>query len=710
MARTPDQALTYLRRSTEKQEISLPNQLEWANATARKYGVTLDASSADLAHMQTSRLHSFKAIRLDDGISGADLTRPGFLAFNRDALADKRKSHVFIYKRDRYARPTDAMQAAMCEKKLSEAGITIAFSDAVSLPLRYGTQNIMRDLELLLGYYQGGEELLKLADRVLGFQKVLAEGGYRTGGNAPYGFVRVLVDSTGTILEELPPGKTVRQPGCHVRVIPKDPEKIANWLRILTWKEQSGWGIKRIAKQLNDEGIPSPDAGRTRTDHGARHKVTGRWSPNTVAELCRNAVIIGVQDYGKRSEGKLRRLGPEGSRLLEEEKDLAPNGKLKIIMNDASLRIRKTVGEAQCDPKQWEAIQQQMDVRGRNQRGLPRAKDPARYPLACRLVDLTEGCGSFLYGRTNQGRAMYTCGRYMRTASAECASNQVDGEAILRFTLKTLKQLVDRHGNRAKLHEKLLARALQASSEPLANPGAAELARLQSRQGELREQVATIEYRMARERNDSLYEALSRQFSTARAELSAAEDALRRREAENASVQAESPEAQAGAALGLLDEVTRVTTAPKARAEVNALLIRLGVYIGLQFESAIKGKKRVVQRLLSGRMVFGNAALPVPLFGKDNVDDHPHSCGKTPAPKAGTEDQREQGPHPVDLELDAFSASDVDFQNSRENTQTAETGVFPVSAAAVGGRSPNRLENRQSEGISTTKVSRGERI
>jgi hypothetical protein len=157
-------------------------------------------------------------------------------------------------------------------------------------------------MELLLAYYQVGEELWKHAERVLGAQQILAEGGCRTGGNAPYGCVRVLVDAADNILEELPRGKTVRQPGCDVRDMPKFLDKIAVWLHILAWKEQE-WGVKRIAQALNDRGIPSQDAGRTRTDHGVKHFVSGKLGPNTVAELCHNPIIIGVQQYGKRSEG-----------------------------------------------------------------------------------------------------------------------------------------------------------------------------------------------------------------------------------------------------------------------------------------------------------------------------------------------------------------------------------------------------------------------
>lgn len=144
----------------------------------------------------------------------------------------------------------------------------------------------------------------------------------------------------GNILEKLEPGKTVHQAGCHVRVVPDDPKKIGVWLQMLEWKTQ-GWGVKRIAKHLNDLGVPSPNAGCIRTGQGVKHRVSGKWSANTVAELCRNAIIVGQQQYGKRSEGSLRRLGPDGPRLLEE-KDRTAAGQPRIVFNDASLQIVKT--------------------------------------------------------------------------------------------------------------------------------------------------------------------------------------------------------------------------------------------------------------------------------------------------------------------------------------------------------------------------------
>lgn len=61
-------------------------------------------------------------------------------------------------------------------------------------------------------------------------------------------------------------------------------------------------------------------------------------------------------------------------------------------------------------------------------------------------------CPPCTTGRSTPAAA--TCGR-----RAECASNQVDAEAILRFTLLPLKQFVDLHSRRDKLRQKLLERA-----------------------------------------------------------------------------------------------------------------------------------------------------------------------------------------------------------------------------------------------------------
>src|SRR4051812_18999068 len=108
--RTKNRGLAYLRRSSGRQEASLETQLQWAINEASRIGMPLRGSLADLERMKTGKLHSYQDIRLDDSVTGADLTRPGFLALQSDALSDRSISHLFIYRRDRFARPEDAIR------------------------------------------------------------------------------------------------------------------------------------------------------------------------------------------------------------------------------------------------------------------------------------------------------------------------------------------------------------------------------------------------------------------------------------------------------------------------------------------------------------------------------------------------------------------------------------------------------------------------
>ena len=112
-----------------------------------------------------------------------------------------------------------------------------------------------------LEYSRSGRYSCDLSDRVLTTAKGIAGDGYRLGGPAPYGFVRVLVDSSGKEIEDLPPGKKVDQRGCRVRVKPKDCGTISDWLGMIEQAEK-GLGAPAIADRLTARDIPAPAAGR----------------------------------------------------------------------------------------------------------------------------------------------------------------------------------------------------------------------------------------------------------------------------------------------------------------------------------------------------------------------------------------------------------------------------------------------------------------
>jgi DNA invertase Pin-like site-specific DNA recombinase len=432
-ARPPDQALAYLRRSTGKQEASVPNQLEWAIAEARRVGVHLDATPADLRHMLDHGLTAYKGIFIDDGVTGSNLNRPGFVAFRARALAERRFSHLFIHMPDRFARPDQATQAQVMELELLHAGITVVFSTRVSLPRQRGLNYIAEDILILFSYSESGEFLNKLAIRVLESQIALAKQGHWTGGRPPYGFVRVRVDADGTVTE-MADKTSIRRPGSHTEIRPKDGAKIRGWGMMLEWWVKNGWGTKRIAAELNALGIPSPDAGRTRTENGRRHRVSGTWTPSTVRALLSNRAIVAVKQYGVQSEGAHRRLGPDGRPRLLDEADEC-DGKFKAVNNPADNVIRSPMGgfAPPVDRGVFDAAQAVLAGRGKSQRGIAKTRDPGRYPLSTRVYDLA--CGYPMWASTSGQRRVYTCGKYVNTSGRCCAHNRVDAEATLLFAL-----------------------------------------------------------------------------------------------------------------------------------------------------------------------------------------------------------------------------------------------------------------------------------
>ena len=315
-------------------------------------------------------------------------------------------------------------------------------------------------------YSESRQFLNHLAERIIQTHSRLAKKGFWTGGGPPYGFARFLVDEQGETIEKLKRGRTIRQQGCHV-VIRPDPDAaqaIDNWRWMLD-RAADGWGAKRIASDMNRRRIPSPDAGRRRRDRDCRHEVTGKWSGRSVLELLRNPLIVAVQTYGRRSEGRHRRLGAEGRpRYLHEEER---NGEeVRLVHNSNEIIIRADLGfEPLYNREKWLAVQDQLKARGRSQRGVPRAKDPAKYPMAGRVIDLSVGCHEVMYGRTSGKRKLFACGRYLRTAGHDCHHNQVDADALLRFTLVTLRQLVMVHRDEEKLRAHLRSRATADMAE-----------------------------------------------------------------------------------------------------------------------------------------------------------------------------------------------------------------------------------------------------
>lgn len=688
--RKKSRGLIYLRRSGTKQETSLQKQLEWALAEAKQHGVSVDASVEDVHHMQAKGLFSYKSIRLDDAVTGAELARKGLGALVADVENDATLSHIFVFKRNRLGRPDSPLDLMVIEAGILRQGATIVRSDGVANPAPGGELQIADYMGMLIDYHKSREDLRELAVQMIHTQLQLTRGGFWAGGSAPFGFARVLVNAKGDILEVLPKGKRVRQDGCHVVIIPQDMEKIRIWLRILVLKER-GWGYKRIATYLTRKGIPSPGAGTVRTDHGVKHEVSGKWNHTTVRDLCKNRAILGLLDYGRRSEGRIRRLGKDGPRVLEES-DRNRLAEPRRITNDPSLVVTGDLpGEALFDADRWQDIQDETRNRARNQVGLPRARDYAKSPLSCRLIDLTDNCNSTMYSRPSGKRRLYVCGRYTKSGGAECNNNAVDAEAALKFTLDMLLELVDRLGSHDKLRERLMERARNVSANQRTDESITEKRQLESRVADLERQLGVAQRNYAIEENAKLREGIRAEYLRIDDELEDAREELEQATTTAERAVAKSPEDNVDSAMALLENIRRVAQDPSARADTPLILERLGLRIGLQFTEGIKGKKRRVRRLIGGVMAFGDRLLPY--RGLVHGGSNP---GGTASP-----DDEERDAHQGIQESPRRSSRGTGKGRSRKKT-APEGNAVPTEAI--------RPTKGPREGVSFTKGSRGDWI
>ncbi|HET6328315.1 MAG TPA: recombinase family protein [Planctomycetaceae bacterium] len=614
-ARLKRRALTYLRRSSLRQELGIRNQLEWAIAEAAKLGVSLDAERDDVVHMEREGLKEFKSIFLDDGVTGANLQREAFTLFRETAIRDRSVSHLFIYKSDRFARPEQANEACSLEIELLLAGITIVFHNRVANPRERGVRYIAEDVQQLFEYHQSGQFLPDHAERILRARAHLARQGYWTGGPAPYGCGRMLVDAEGNKIQELEDGMTVRREGCHVRIFLKDLVKIQVWLQILDWYANHGWGVKKIARRLNELGVPSSRAGKVAVIRGVKQLIPGRWDHRQVARLIENRAIIGELEFGKKLTGAHRRLSPTGPRLLTDAERDAIGRPINMKSDPADRIVAPSGYKAKASRELFDACQEQRRQRGASQRGI-RKSEAADYPLSMRIFDGSEGCDSLMYGTLEKGRRRYVCSKYSESKCRQCHHHYVDANAALRFALAVLRQRVLQLGGRAELRNRLTKLANTEVGSPVSNRER-ELELAEQRLQNLEQDLTIIGRNLARA--DDLYPVVKAEYESVTREIDQQHQRIGTLKAQvGAEQDRRNPEDQVEQALALLDQLERIAANPEGRAEASALLTKLDFLIAFRF-GANRPKSRPSRIPVGGMITIGDPESPIRVRYLDGV-------------------------------------------------------------------------------------------
>lgn len=594
--------LFYTRDSEGRSEHAPPGYVSWALREAVQHGVTLNGTPKAMEEMIRCELHRSGDLYLDYGISGNHLQRPGLDALRARALSDRQVSHIFIPRRDRLARPDQPTAAMEIEMQLRSAGLTIVFMNSVVGPLKNGARVEMADLLMMaIDYHVSGEFRRELAEKLITAKIRLAELGFSIGGEPPYGGQRWLCSADGTPKRALLPREYVKMPGHHVVWLPDDTKlKVVH--RILDLVETMP--VKRVARILNEEGIPSPNAGRTYKRNGVTLETSGLWTGNTIKHIVSHPFLLGLMEYGKRSSGDQMRFTPTNPRQLEDA-DFTEAGKLKTVINPTEQR-RQTpipgIPSVVADQEQLARVKAILDERGRHLKGKPRAKNNAVNPLGGRIYDMN--CGWPMYRYHRRKKFCYTCALYQNSEAQCCHHNTVNGEQSTRLVVSAIQQYCGRPEQLNKLREKLGELARQEVGQ---NPHAEKRTTLENELRKLNKNLDTAGRNMTFADNDEIREVMFRNYN----ELKAQRDRL---QAELANLPEQAPPYNAEQAVeAALAGLTQLADSAKAEASTTELIRAANAKLFLRFEERWQGKRKF-NVLPGGILTLGAAPPPIPLY------------------------------------------------------------------------------------------------
>lgn len=348
--------LTYVRRSKSdagKQEFSLETQ----NAGCRDWKLASPFAATKVVAYT------------DDGIAGDDFR-------NRDdlnkLLAQAKPGDVVVC-RDQSRLGRDALEATLVVRDIVRDrgcrlfyyinGQEVFFETAIDAAMTFitGTGHQM--------------ELEAIRSRVKEALRMRAKAGRVAGGRC-YGYrLERIADGSGR--------------GYTMAVIDDKQAEVVR--RIFAWRCE-GWGLKKIAIELNNEGVPSPRAGK---------RGTGSWAPSCVRSMIRNPRYRGVYVHGKIK--KVRKAGVV-SRVEADPGEV-------ITLEVPEWRI--------VDDTIWSKAQEGFTTRQERPRALhPRAKYPLTGIARCGACDGPIGVAN---GR-RKGRTCrsYACSNHHNRGAAVC--------------------------------------------------------------------------------------------------------------------------------------------------------------------------------------------------------------------------------------------------------------------------------------------------
>ena len=426
--RQPDnRAVGYVRRSTDRQEHSIPDQKKALQAYADEHGL---------------RLGKFY---VDDAISGTStLGRRAFQQMIADAESPAKPfDKIVVYDVKRFGR-VDNDEAGYYRHKLRVNGVEVLYiSENFNGD---STDDLLRPVK----QWQARQESKDLSKVTIRGLLSKMEGGWWMGGTPPYGYdlryqsaegqflfiLRYMPDGSKQVFDD--DGKTTRTLARresvnttkrdHAKLVPSHPDRVKVIERIFKLYAEQGKGFKALANTLNEEGVP--------TARGPEwsHIYSGKWTDTTIRAMLVNPIYTGDMVWNRRTDARFHQIkdGRAVERSSVHGHRLVPNDENDwLIVRDAhpALVSRRLFEQAkQRREGRIESIQQRgtdprLKTQGRNWHG-KRSRFILSGLLTCAL------CGSRYQGFTRHKGKRRTDGTKVTTYSYGCGGHITKGKAV----------------------------------------------------------------------------------------------------------------------------------------------------------------------------------------------------------------------------------------------------------------------------------------
>jgi len=413
-------AIGYARRSTDRQEESL------------------DQQHRQLAEFASARGWQLVEVFSDDAISGSELRRPGL-----DQLLEASEridiEVVIAWDRNRLARPKDAIDGMLLERRLMQNGMRVVYAASG----KESDRSFTSDLISLVEHHQNGDYLRKLSRDTMRGTVDRARRGLWAGGPIPFGFDRLLLDGdqpkrivrhsdeggqlvldpdTQAVIERLPKGRPYKKQDHETSTLTPSTDARVRAVQKMFADCAAGVPNRRLRDDLNATGL--------RTSRGQTFTV------QTITPMLENPAYVGRCVYNRRTLSKWHRFH-DGSSVERHDEGVEKRSPADwIVCEDA--------WPALVDLATWEAVQARRKLS-------KSGKLPHYRGNAMKSEYLLSGlmrcgvCGGPMSGNTQtSGKGYktryYTCGRHHAGYKDECPKRyQVPASRVEDFVLDTIR-------------------------------------------------------------------------------------------------------------------------------------------------------------------------------------------------------------------------------------------------------------------------------